>query len=99
MIHEGHMKDLECIFGDSKFLAKPLFWCLIPRCGEGVLEQGGLSSLSGRLSVQCRRLIWFAARRLERAVHNSESANELHPYTGFIEQEAPVLIMKPVEYR
>ena len=45
MIHEGHIKDLECILGDSKFLAKPLFWYLIPRC------VGGYSFKSTRVNL------------------------------------------------
>ena len=32
MSQEGHMKDLECILGDSRILAEQLLWSVIPRC-------------------------------------------------------------------
>ena len=33
MIQEGHMKDFECILGDSEILAEQLLWSLSPVCG------------------------------------------------------------------
>ena len=37
MFQEGHMKDLECILGDSRILAEQLLRSLIPRCGDDVI--------------------------------------------------------------
>ena len=36
MIQEGHMKDFECILGDSEILAEQLIWYLSPVCVAAV---------------------------------------------------------------